>query len=73
MAELVQTTDFLSPTHGYQRLAHFATVDDLLINLFFIEHGREPGSDIRDDIGERVEELGPAHAPFVNVPVKAPY
>lgn len=63
MAELVQTTDFLSPSHGYQRLAHFSVLDDLLIHLFFQEHGRMPSSNERDGINPRPEELGPAHRP----------
>ena len=67
MADLVGETDFLSPSHGFERLAHFALIDDLLIQLFYLEHGRKPGSEVRDGIGDRVEALGPAHAPFVNV------
>lgn len=63
MTELAESTDFLSPSHGYQRLAHFSVLDDLLIHLFFQEYGRMPGSDDRDGINARPEELGPAHSP----------
>lgn len=63
MAELVASTDFLNPSHGYQRLAHFAAIDDLLVHLFVQEHSRAPGTDEKDRISERPEELGPIKPP----------
>lgn len=67
MTELAESTDFLSPSHGYQRLAHFSVLDDLLIHLFIQEHGRMPSSDERDRINPRPEELGPAHCPNLDL------
>lgn len=65
--ELAEKTDFFDSAYGYRRLAHFANLDDLLIHLFYVENKRLPGSERNDNILERHEVLGPAHAPVSQI------
>lgn len=60
--ELIKTTEFLSATHGYQRIAHFSVIDDLLSYVYFLETGKWPSEDGSLGMPARPQELGPLQA-----------
>jgi hypothetical protein len=66
IAELINTTNFLDPSHGYRRLTHFAQLDDLLSYIYYIENGRWL-DDVPYfvDVPARPDVLGPFSLPSV--------
>ncbi len=59
--ELLKSTDFLDPSHGHNRIAHFALLDDLLMYLCFLENGSWPTEGY--NYLPRSSELGPGNFP----------
>lgn len=62
---LINTTDFLSPSHGYERIAHFSLLDDLLSYVYYLESGRWPEESLAEKLPARPSELGPFKMPAI--------
>lgn len=63
--ELLETTDFLHPSNGYQRFAHYALMDNLLCYVFFLENGYWPHERASEVKESRPLEFGECDVPGV--------
>lgn len=70
VVDLINTTTFLDSSYGFERIAHFTMLDDLLSYVYYLENGRWLGERDTDDLPARPYELGPFKLPSVLEDIK---